>query len=96
MSGLNLRDIARRTGSNKEAIKYLQSHEIAAVIIFSLAVIISGLWFEVFRHFVKEVAFRNKKVTWKEWFVVALLASIAIFVIIKYVFKVPVTVAWAM
>jgi len=89
------RDV-RETGSEVETIKYLQSHDGVAILVFSLAVVISGLWLQTYIAFIKETVFRNKHVTWAHWAVISLGTTILIWILFRRALKVPITAAFTL
>ena len=88
---------AREFGVSRETVKYLNRHPLIAIISFTLIIISGLLWSE----FIFSLIFnifgvpRERMKVWV-WFVMATVITFIVYILIKYIIKVPITAAYSL
>ena len=83
---------ARTTGEQRETIKFLNQNHIIAIIVFTLILVSANLWAEAAISVIS-IVFRlprNQIKLWM-WLVSCLFFTAMIYIIIRYIVRVPIT-----
>lgn len=97
MSNPSSRQIeARTTGEQKETVEFLNSHHLIALIVFIAIIVSAQLWAETFIT-LASVLFRVKReeMSLIQWIITAFVFTIIAYLLVVYVFKVPLTSAFS-
>ena len=87
---------AKTIGEEKETIKYLNKRPVVAIFIFVIVVVITQLWFMVMDSTLKKYLFRTQQFTPLQWFITASVCTVVVFMVTKYIFKIPITSAFSL
>lgn len=84
-------------GKEKEAIKYLNKHHLVAIIIFILAIVSAGLWGEaIIKLSTKIYGVKTEDLKLWQMTLTATIFTLASYIFIIYVIKLPITVAFSL
>jgi uncharacterized BrkB/YihY/UPF0761 family membrane protein len=84
-------------GKEKEAIKYLNKHHAIAIIIFVLAIVTAGLWGEVIiKLSTKIYGVKAEDLELWQMTLTATIFTMVSYILIIYVIKLPITVAFSL
>lgn len=84
-------------GKENEAIKFLNKHHAIAVLIFILAIVSAGLWGEaIIELSAKIYGVKKENLNLLQMTLTATIFTIASYILIIYVIKLPITVAFSL
>jgi uncharacterized protein with PQ loop repeat len=85
---------AETLGEQKQTVKYLAGNPIVAIIVFSLVILTGGALVFAYYTFLREYVFKREP-TFINWFIAYIVTSIITWVLIRYIFRVPITSAYS-
>jgi hypothetical protein len=96
MTSRNLPLEARMQGTQESTVRYLTNHHLVAIIVFICAIIAANLWADVIvTAFATVLNVERDKIGFLRSFLLALVFTFITYVLIVYVFKVPITAAFS-
>lgn len=89
---------AEQIGKQKSTLKYLNHHPLITIIIFTLVVASGMIWSEVIVAVLSKYVFNTQKEKLEPWMWIIIGISITgfIYLIIRYVVRIPVTAAYSL
>ena len=81
---------ATEEGEEITTKKYLVRHELLALILFTVSVLISQIWFNVLESGIKEY-FKKDALTFKDWLLLGVTFTVTLWIVARYIIKIPLT-----
>lgn len=89
---------ARVTGEQRETVKYLNRNPLIGIIVFSLAIVGGLIWGQLIIDTVSTYIFKTTLNNMKprQWLIFAVVYTIIMYILLRYVIRVPLTSAFSL
>lgn len=91
--GTNRLNETKSTGSTKQTRLYFARHELVAIALFSIAVILGNIWFYAIFSGMQEYLDREH-IYFSEWIIAGVLVLSFLWILARHIIKVPVITAF--
>ncbi len=86
---------ARTSGTQESTVRFLANHHLIAILVFALAIVTANLWAEVvISGYCRITNKKREDLDFVRWIILAAVFTLFAYIMIVYVFKMPITAAF--